>query len=127
MIFFEAACLNPVQDPDAAQQMFIHRIVMIHVELHHRDDTAKIGNELCEHARFIHLPQDCFWRFRRGENFDEEAIGFRVFAQRALMKRCALCAGGRTATRTRAARSAASGARSTRRDWRRRVSGRSRA
>ena len=29
-------------------------IVMIHVELHHRDDLAEIGNEAAEHAGLVH-------------------------------------------------------------------------
>ena len=29
-----------------AQQVLVHRVVMIHVELHQRDDLAELGHEL---------------------------------------------------------------------------------
>ncbi len=38
--------------------MLVHRIVMIHVELHHRDDLAEFGNEAAEHAGLVHPAQD---------------------------------------------------------------------
>ena len=31
---------------DAAQEMLVHRVVMVHIELHHRDDRAKSADEL---------------------------------------------------------------------------------
>ncbi len=64
-----------------AQQMLVHRIVVVHVELHHRDDAAEIGDEAAEHAGFVHQPQGAFARLRRGEDLDEQPVGFRVGAQ----------------------------------------------
>ena len=32
--------------PDGADQMLIHRIVVVHVELHQGDDLAELGHEL---------------------------------------------------------------------------------
>ncbi|MNW09437.1 hypothetical protein D3C71_2064320 [compost metagenome] len=61
--------------------MFIHCIVVIHVELHHRDDFAKIRDELTQYARFIHAAQDQFRIARRGQHFQKQAIGFCVLAQ----------------------------------------------
>ena len=51
------ALLDLVEDADAAQQMFVHRIVMVHVELHHRHDAAERAHEFAEHAGLVHAPQ----------------------------------------------------------------------
>ena len=75
------AQLHRGQFAQRAQQMLVHRIVVVHVELHHRDDAAEIGNEAAEHAGFVHQPQGAFARLRRGEDFDEQPVGFRVGAQ----------------------------------------------
>jgi hypothetical protein len=48
------------QHIDAAQQMLVDRIVVIHVELHHRDDLAELRDEAAEHAGLVHPPQDQF-------------------------------------------------------------------
>ena len=53
----ERAALDLGQHADRADQMLIDRIVMIHVELHHRDDLAEFGNEAAEHARLVHAAQ----------------------------------------------------------------------
>ncbi len=54
MLVFELTVLDFRHDLNAAQQMFVHRIMVIHVELHHRDDLAKIRDEFAQHAGFIH-------------------------------------------------------------------------
>ena len=64
-----------------AQQMFINSIVMIHVELHHRDDLAKIGNEFAKYARFIHSPQDELGVALRGQHFQKKPVCLGVFPQ----------------------------------------------
>ena len=43
--------------PIAAQQMLVHRVVVVHVELHHRDDAAEVRHEAAEHAGLVHPPQ----------------------------------------------------------------------
>ena len=35
------AALDVGKDADAAQQMLVHRVVVVHVELHHRDDAGR--------------------------------------------------------------------------------------
>ena len=40
--------------------MFIDRVVVIHIELHHRDDRCEFGNEGCQNTQFIHPPQGPF-------------------------------------------------------------------
>ena len=45
------------QQPDRADGVLIDRIVMVHVELHLRDDAAEIGHEAAEHPRLVHPAQ----------------------------------------------------------------------
>ena len=61
--------------------MFIDSVVMIHVELHHRDDLAEVGNEFAKHAEFVHAPQDEFRVALRGENFQKQPVCFGIFPQ----------------------------------------------
>jgi hypothetical protein len=42
---------------DAAQEMLVHGVVVVQVELHHRDDAAEGGHELAEDARLVHPSQ----------------------------------------------------------------------
>ena len=51
------AALDLVEHADAAQEMLVDRIVMIHVELHHRHDAAERAHEFAEHAGLVHAPQ----------------------------------------------------------------------
>ena len=46
--------MGAAPQPDGADRVFVDRIMMVHVELHLRDDTAEIGHETAEHARFVH-------------------------------------------------------------------------
>ena len=54
---FIAAALDVLKDADAAEQVLVHRVVMIHIELHHRDDLAEGADELSEHTGLVHAPQ----------------------------------------------------------------------
>ena len=78
-----AAAFDLLQESDAAQQMLVHGIVMVHVELHHRDDLAKGADELTEHPGLVHAPQHDFGVVR-SQDFHEQPVGFRVFAQLAV-------------------------------------------
>ena len=69
------------QHADAAQQMLVHRVVVIHVELHHRDDLAEGRHETAEHAGFVHPPQHGFRVVLRGEDLEEQLVGLLVLAQ----------------------------------------------
>jgi hypothetical protein len=69
------------QDADAAQQMLIHRVVMIHIELHHRHDAPEIGDEAAEHADLVHAAQHDLGVVLRGQDFVEHVVGLRVGAQ----------------------------------------------
>ena len=69
------------ESADRAQQMLVDRVVMIHVELHHRDDAAEIRNEAPEHAGLVHAPQDDLGHVARQQNFEKEPVRFLVGAQ----------------------------------------------
>ena len=77
--FLVAAALDLGQHADAAQQMLVHRVVVVHVELHHRDDAAERGHEAAEHAGLVHPPQDDLGVVR-GEDFEEQPVGFGIRA-----------------------------------------------
>jgi hypothetical protein len=66
------------QHADGTDQVLVDRVVMIHVELHHRDDLAEIWDEPAEHARLVHAAQDERGIARRGQDRQEEAVGLLV-------------------------------------------------
>ena len=61
--------------------MLVHRVVVVHVELHHRHDLAEVGNEAAEHAGFVHAPQRRLRVHLRAQDLEEDAIGFRIVPQ----------------------------------------------
>ena len=77
-----AAGIDVGEHADAAQQMLVHRIVVIHVELHHRDDAAEGAHEAAEHAGLVHPPQHGLGVVLRGQDFEEEPVRLLVLAHR---------------------------------------------
>ncbi len=75
-----AAAFDFLQIADAAQQMLVHRVVVIHVELHHRHDLAEGADEMAEHAGLVHAPQHDLGAVRC-QNFHEQPVGFGILAQ----------------------------------------------
>ena len=76
-----AALVDLRQHADAAHQVLVHGVVVIHVELHHRHDLAEGAHELAEHAGFVHPPQHGFRIVLGREDFQEQLVGFRIGAQ----------------------------------------------
>jgi hypothetical protein len=68
------------QHTDAAQQVLVDRIVVIHVGLHHRDDLAEGAHEAAEHARLVHPAQHHLGALR-GEDFEKQCVRCLVVAQ----------------------------------------------
>ena len=66
------------QDADRSEQVLADRVVVIHVELHHRHDLVEVGDEPAENAGFVHQPQHRFGVIARGQDIDEEPIGFGI-------------------------------------------------
>ena len=75
------AALDAGEHADRLNEVLVDRVVMIHVELHHRDDAAEFRDELAEHAGLVHAAEHRLRIAARGEDLDEEAIGFGVLAQ----------------------------------------------
>ena len=69
------------QHADRADQMLIDGKVMVHIELHHRDDTAKWRNEPLQHTRLIHAPQACLWIDAPRQQFEKDSVGFGIGPQ----------------------------------------------
>ena len=60
------------------QQVLIDRVMMIHVELHHRDDTTELGHEPAEYASFVHVPERYFRITLRGKQRQKNLVGFGI-------------------------------------------------
>ena len=54
MLVGRLAALDLGEDADRADQVLVDRVVVVHVELHHRDDLAEVGHEAAEHAGLVH-------------------------------------------------------------------------
>ncbi len=70
-----------VEHADAAQQMLVHRIMVIHVELHHRHDPAEGTDKCAKHASLVHAAQHGLGFVFRRQDFKEQPVGFLVAAQ----------------------------------------------
>ena len=55
--------------------------MVVHRELHHSDDAAELGDESAEDAGFVHPPQRRLRGVARGQDVEEQPVGFRVLAQ----------------------------------------------
>src|SRR5262245_30598569 len=75
------AALDFGKDADASQQVLVHRVVVIHVELHHGDDLAEGRDETAKDAGFVHPPQHGFRVIFRSEDLKEQLVGFLIITQ----------------------------------------------
>ena len=82
VLLLKPALFDVGEHADRPDQMLVDRVVMIHVELHHGDDAAEIGDEAAEHARLVHAAQIEFGIVARGQDPDEQRVGVDVGAQR---------------------------------------------
>ncbi len=73
--------LDFIEHADAAQEMLVHRIVVVHVELHHRHDPAEGADKFAEDAGLVHAAQHGLGLIFGGQDLQEQAIGFFVAAQ----------------------------------------------
>ena len=81
MLARKALLLDVDEIADGAQQMLVHRVVVVHVELHQRDDLAEVRHEAAEHAGLVHQAQHDLRRIARGQNVEKQPVGFGVRAQ----------------------------------------------
>ena len=75
------AAIDLGHDTHRSDQMLIDRIMMIHIELHHRHDHAKFWHETAQNPRLVHPPQRGFGISRRRQQSQKNAIGLRIAAQ----------------------------------------------
>ena len=83
MFVFQFAALDRGDIAHGADQMLVHRVVVIHVELHQADGMSEGWHEAAQHARFIHPTQGAFRIALGRQDFEEQAIG--------LLDRRAIC------------------------------------
>src|SRR3546814_12981682 len=57
MVGPELAALNLRHETDRADRMLVDRIMMVHVELHLRDDSPQVRNETAEQSGFVPTAQ----------------------------------------------------------------------
>ena len=75
------AALDGGDIADGADQMLVHRVMVIHVELHQPHGMAEFRNEAAQHARLIHQAQRPLRILARGQHRQEGGIGFGIGAQ----------------------------------------------
>ena len=80
MLLRQRAFLDRVEEADRADGMLVHRVVVIHVELHLRVDPPEIGHEAAEHARLVHPPQHGFGVVAPAQQIEEQGVGAWGFA-----------------------------------------------
>jgi hypothetical protein len=56
MLALAFALVDARQHRNGADQVLVDRVVMIHVELHHRDDLAEFRNEAAQNPGLVHPP-----------------------------------------------------------------------
>ena len=80
MVRFQLALLDLAEQADGADGVLVHRVVVVHVELHLSVDLAEIGHEAAEHAGLVHPAQDRFGIVPAAQQVEEQSVGARVFA-----------------------------------------------
>ncbi len=80
MVGLEHAMFDLREQADRADRVLVDGVMMVHVELHLRDDAAEIGNEAAEHAGLVHPAQHDLGVAWRGQHVEEEGVGGRVLA-----------------------------------------------
>ena len=80
-ILDQFAADKPVERSDGQDRMLIHRIVVVHVELHQRDDALKLGDKGAENAGLVHPSQRPFRIAAFCQQPHEYAVRFRITPQ----------------------------------------------
>ena len=73
VVGLQLTALDRGEQADGPDRMLVDGIMMVHVELHLRDDAAEVGNEAAEHAGLVHPPKHRFRVIDRGQHFEEQA------------------------------------------------------
>ena len=80
MIFGQFAALDFREQANRADRMFVDRIMVIHVELHLRDDPPEVGNEPPEHPRLVHPAKHQIRVGKAGQHLEEQGVGRGIVA-----------------------------------------------
>lgn len=76
------AALDLGQHADAADQVLVDRVVVVHRELHHGDDLAEVGDQPAQQPGLVHPSQIEFGIAVRGQYVEEQPVGLFVAPQR---------------------------------------------
>ena len=79
-LVFQLVPLDLREIRDHLNRVLVHRIRMVHVELHHRHDGLKFRDESGQHAQLVHPAQRAFGVAVFQQQIKENADGFLVFA-----------------------------------------------
>ena len=69
------------QDADGAQGVLVHRVGVVHVELHLADDAPELRDEAAEHAAVVHQGQGLLGAPPVGQDVEEHLGRVGIFAQ----------------------------------------------
>ncbi len=75
------ALLDTMQDAEREDGVLVHRVDVIHVVLHLRDDAPEVGNETPEDAGFIHAAQHHLGVARVRQQIQKQPVRFLVATQ----------------------------------------------
>ena len=78
MVLLQRPGLDPRQQADGADQMLVHRVVVVHVELHHRHHATEGGQEAAEHPCLAHAAQDTLHTGAGRQQAQEDAVSLGV-------------------------------------------------
>jgi len=75
------AALDLVELADALDDVLVHRVAVIHVELHQGADRLELGDEGRQHAQFVHAAQRAFGVAVFHQQVEKQLLCLRVVAQ----------------------------------------------
>ena len=61
---------------DALDRVFIHGVMVVHIELHHRHDGCEFGYKRPQNTQFIHAPQSPFRVAVLDHRLKEQPVGY---------------------------------------------------
>ena len=80
VIRLQIALFNAGDQPDGANGVLVHRVMVVHVILHLRHHAAEIRHEAAKHPGFVHPSQHGFRVVPAGQHCQEQRIGGLVAA-----------------------------------------------
>ena len=80
MIIGQFALFDAREQANGADGVFVHRIVVVHVELHLGVDPGEFGNEPAKHPRFIQPAQHRFGIMAAGQQIEKQRVGAWIAA-----------------------------------------------